>query len=883
MALENGTCLKPADAMDGGGGEQPEEKVERKCFWLQKFKLYETRSKFYIIGRDKNSTRWRVLKIDRLECSELIIDEDPVTYTKDECSELLGRIHEGNRSTGGLMLVTKCYGIVGFIKFLEPYYMILVTKRRQIGTICGHIVYGISESQIITVPHSTVLTNLSNSKDEQRYKRLLSTVDLTKDFFFSYTYHIMYSFQRNLTEGETGEMLYEKLFVWNEFLTRSLRKCLNNTCWTVALVYGFLKQAKIEINGKTFWLTLIARRSRHYAGTRYLKRGVNDKGRVANDVETEQIVFEDEPHGCPKQITSVVQNRGSIPLYWSQEASRLNLRPDIILHKKDSTYQATRLHFENLVKRYENPIIVWNLIKKHEKKPRESTLSAEFANAIEFINRDLPVENRLKYIHWDFHKAFRSKSLNVLAYLEEMADQALQLTGFYYSGITSDLKSDPKQAMVAQKVGVTEDCPMAEGDKPCTTIEDGISMNQSNSNTHRTLDSSGLVCENKPLFQKGVLRTNCIDCLDRTNVAQYSYGLAALGHQLFALGLIDVPKVDPDSSLGEALMGLYENMGDTLAFQYGGSAAHNKVFSERRGRWKATTHSQEFFRTLQRYYTNAYLDAEKQDAINVFLGHFQPQQGKPALWELASDQNCNIGHRVADFVNGDPGSSFKRSLSDGNILSPNATGVSTPVTSQSLRPKLTMTERSQVAEGTLSTLENVDCSVEETSYSRFRQSTTRRQLFNDCGRIRSQHYSGNAMEGGEQEAVEGSTNSHFNDFDWLASSGNSCEEDSGERCAMTTAFAINSSRNYRAKDTVEENELCIEYDQTSEGTNGTEESNEGSIKSEILGSNASEAKLALANFDQIEETIGEAIAQAAPAGFSSSFARWVHHGQTLCH
>lgn len=28
----------------------------------------------------------------------------------------------------GLMLLTKCYGIVGFIKFLEPYYMILITK-----------------------------------------------------------------------------------------------------------------------------------------------------------------------------------------------------------------------------------------------------------------------------------------------------------------------------------------------------------------------------------------------------------------------------------------------------------------------------------------------------------------------------------------------------------------------------------------------------------------------------------------------------------------------------------------------------------------------------------------------------------------------------------
>lgn len=81
-----------------------------------------------------------------------------------------------------------------------------------------------------------------------------------------------------------------------------------------------------------------------------------------------------------------------------------------------------------------------------------------------------------------------------------------------------------------------------------------------------------------PMFQKGVLRTNCIDCLDRTNVAQYAYGLAALGHQLHALGVIESPKVDLDAPLASELMGFYERMGDTLAHQYGGSAAHNKVF-----------------------------------------------------------------------------------------------------------------------------------------------------------------------------------------------------------------------------------------------------------------------------------------------------------------
>ena len=37
-------------------------------------------------------------------------------------------------------------------------------------------------------------------------------------------------------------------------------------------------------------MTLIARRSRHFAGTRYRKRGVSDTGRVANEVEVEQVV-----------------------------------------------------------------------------------------------------------------------------------------------------------------------------------------------------------------------------------------------------------------------------------------------------------------------------------------------------------------------------------------------------------------------------------------------------------------------------------------------------------------------------------------------------------------------------------------------------------------
>lgn len=61
-----------------------------------------------------------------------------------------------------------------------------------------------------------------------------------------------------------------------------------------------------------------------------MKRGVNDRGRVANDVETEQIVLDEEAGSCKGKMSSVVQMRGSIPLFWSQEASRLSPKPDII-------------------------------------------------------------------------------------------------------------------------------------------------------------------------------------------------------------------------------------------------------------------------------------------------------------------------------------------------------------------------------------------------------------------------------------------------------------------------------------------------------------------------------------------------------------------------
>ncbi|KAG2384308.1 Phosphoinositide phosphatase [Vigna angularis] len=88
--------------------------------------------------------------------------------TRAEIKSLLQRIAEGNRATDGLTFVAKVFGIAGCIKFLESYYLILVTKRRQIGAICGHAIYNIKESQLITIPHVSIKSDLAHSKTELR-------------------------------------------------------------------------------------------------------------------------------------------------------------------------------------------------------------------------------------------------------------------------------------------------------------------------------------------------------------------------------------------------------------------------------------------------------------------------------------------------------------------------------------------------------------------------------------------------------------------------------------------------------------------------------------------------------------------------------------------
>ncbi|KAJ3383720.1 phosphatidylinositol-3,5-bisphosphate 5-phosphatase [Entophlyctis sp. JEL0112] len=549
--------------------------------------------------------------------------------------ELLVMIEAGN---GSLRKVVSCAGIVGFVKFLEGYYIILITKRSPVALIGGHYVYHIDDTLILNISEPVENELLEKrSIGEAKYLQTFCQVDLTKNFYFSYTYDITNSLQRNLSKPLETPVFhgpstpkpnqdpnlkpYNDLFMWNHFLLRNGFEIIDSSnVWCLPVIYGFLDQAKIPIFGHNIYLTLIARRSRKFAGARFLKRGVNDEGFVANEVETEQIVqdasatFFERPHsryGDNPGFSSFLQHRGSIPLNWAQEGSQMTPKPPINITYIDPYFSAAALHFSDLLARYDAPIIVVNLVKSKEKKPRESLLIPDLRAAIEYLNAQF-LENSstahksppLRYIEWDMARANKTgggdeDDEGVVRVLERIARDVVAYTGFFHAGREPYLNAVKRNE--------------ADGAGP-------------RSQPSRILGR----------LQTGITRTNCIDCLDRTNAAQFMIGKCALGHQLYALGVLSHPQVPFDCDAANILNTMYQDHGDTIALQYGGSHLVNTMETYRKiGHW--TSQSRDVLESIRRYYSNSFTDAEKQDSINLFLGNFVPSSVGPQIWELTSD------------------------------------------------------------------------------------------------------------------------------------------------------------------------------------------------------------------------------------------------------
>jgi hypothetical protein len=81
---------------------------------------------------------------------------------------------------------------------------------------------------------------------------------------------------------------------------------------------------------------------------------------------------------------------------------------------------------------------------------------------------------------------------------------------------------------------------------------------------------------------------------------------------------------------------MFHAHGDTIAIQYGGSHLVNTMSTYRKiNEWKSQ--SRDMVESFKRYYHNSFLDSQRQEAYNLFLGNYIFAQGQPMLWDLPTD------------------------------------------------------------------------------------------------------------------------------------------------------------------------------------------------------------------------------------------------------
>ncbi|KAF9971087.1 hypothetical protein BGZ73_006013 [Actinomortierella ambigua] len=463
--------------------------------------------------------------------------------------------------------VMTIYGVIGFIRLLAGEYMIVITDRTKIGRIGENDIFKVKDYKVLPLSRN----NLALSQTQ------------SGEFHFSYDYELTHSLQRQSLLKSSTQPLWQRAderFFWNyrlqqKFIEHSKKhKDQDLSNFILPIINGFVSIKAAEINKKPFVFCLISRRSRHRAGTRYFSRGVDTKGDVSNYNETEQIVIADAGlngaasalPGSQEIRLSHVQTRGSIPIFWAQ-INNVKYTPKLQIFENVETSAAFRRHFEAQKKLYGGQLVI-NLINKHG---YEGPMGAEFAKQIDGLN-----DPKIKYHHFDFHKECSKMRWHRVFLLIDHFQEDLVKQGYFKSEIDKD----------------------------------GV---------EKVLD-----------IQTSVVRTNCMDCLDRTNVVQSVVARWVLNRQLRSLGIL---AYDQQFEAFEEFEVLFRNVwadnADVISCAYSGTGALKTDFTRTGTRTKAGA-LQDLQNSIVRYVKNNFLDGMRQDAYDLFLEFdIQDAHGSP--------------------------------------------------------------------------------------------------------------------------------------------------------------------------------------------------------------------------------------------------------------
>ncbi|KAJ8058560.1 hypothetical protein OCU04_012738 [Sclerotinia nivalis] len=532
--------------------------------------------------------------------------------------------------------VSSIAGILGIIKLRLDKYIIVITKAEPMGRLKGHMVYKVIATEFLPLRERVL-----RDQDEDTYLSLLKNFIKSGPMYFSYSTDITNTFQRQSQIG-TSAPLWKRAddrFFWNRFVQSDLIDFRTSGSrhqhgqqpgvdpYILPVMFGMLEIAQTQIKTSPLTFVLITRRSRYRAGTRYFSRGVDEEGHVSNFNETEQVIILNDTTsgldgfaggagmqngkvggsgGKEIQILSYVQTRGSVPVYWA-EINTLNYTPKLQIRGVETAVPAARAHFDEQIRIYGDNYLV-NLVnqKGREQRVKEAyeqmvkilvTAPAESRQSDQFTDEKFRVVeprgkrqkmDRLHYIYFDFHNETKGLKWHRAQLLLDQLGPALEAQQ-YFRGV--DMPAD---------------------------IDGRLEVRN---------------------HQTSAVRTNCMDCLDRTNVVQSMLGRWTLNRQLTDLGVLtrgeNFTLADPEFEI--LFRKLWADNADVVSKSYSGTGALKTDFTRTGVRTKAGA-LQDLQNSITRYARNNFLDGPKQDSFDLFLGYYLPSNANIGSYLITADR-----------------------------------------------------------------------------------------------------------------------------------------------------------------------------------------------------------------------------------------------------
>ncbi|XP_026129408.1 synaptojanin-1 isoform X6 [Carassius auratus] len=421
------------------------------------------------------------------------------------------------------------YGILGVLRLnlgdSMLHSLVVVTGCSSVGKV--------QDSEVFRVTGTDFVSLKNDPSDEDRIADVRKILN-SGNFYFAWSstgvsLDLSLNAHRRIREDTS-----DNRFFWNQSLHLHLKHYgVNCDDWLLRLMCGGVEIRTIYAGHKQAKACVISRLSSERAGTRFNVRGTNDDGQVANFVETEQVIFLDD------KVSSFIQIRGSIPLFWEQPGIQVGSHRVKLSRGFEANAPAFERHFSALRKLYGKQVII-NLLGMKE---GEHMLSKAFQSHLKASEH----ANAVRMLNFDYHQMVKGgKTDKLISVLKPQISKFLEECGFfYYSG------------------------------------EAGIQRCQS-----------------------GTIRSNCLDCLDRTNSVQAFIALEMLPKQLEDMGLTEKPQLV--ARFQEVFRTMWSTNGDSISKIYAGTGALD-------GKAKLKDGARSVTRTIQ----NNFFDSSKQEAIDI--------------------------------------------------------------------------------------------------------------------------------------------------------------------------------------------------------------------------------------------------------------------------